>query len=383
MTSARYHYPAELYGRISMSGIFDYLKWRGDIPMSAVPLGDADKLILSELSYVEFTNDAPIQLGELCSEMLKKIEVIKESRAPFKLVHHKNDIRLLAELSVSPRFKELRLGHVEKYTDKKNESQFAAMTVYLPNDTVCCVFRGTDWSLVGWKEDFNMTYCDVLPAHERAVEYMKRIGYIHDGKIITTGHSKGGNLAIYASAFCGGEISGRIIDITSLDGPGFSEKLINTPEYKAIADKVHTYMPKASIVGTLFSRMGKFTVIESKARGFMQHIPYNWSIEGPGFVAAAKRDGSGQLVEDALNDWINSLTADERKLFVDTVFSVFAKSDIDELGDLLDGENHRAIIKNYNKLDDDSKKMISDMLVKLRECAKVSLRELISEAKRK
>ena len=366
-----------------MAGIFDYLRWRGDIPMSAVPICDADKLILSELVYVEFTNDAPTPIGELCEMMLKKIEVVRESGAKFSLVHHKRDIKLLEMLSKSERFRDLRLGHVEKYTDKKAESQFAAMTVYLPDDTAACVFRGTDWSIVGWKEDFNMTYCDVLPAQSRAVAYLKRIGTIHDGRIITMGHSKGGNLAVYSSAFCGGEIARRITDITNLDGPGFSEKTVTSPEYKAIEDKIRTFMPKASVVGAIFARMGKFTVVESKATGIMQHIPYNWSIEGAGFVIAAKRDGSGQLAEDALNDWIKSLTTDERRLFVDTLYSVFASTDIDELGDLLDGGNYRTLIKNYNSLDEDSKKMIGDILLKLRNCAKTSLLELISEARKK
>ncbi len=366
-----------------MSGIFDYLKWRGDIPMSAVPLGDADKLILAELSYIDFLCDAPTPIAKLCEDALKKIDILKESGAKLNIIHHKDDIKLLSELSVSERFRNLMIGHFHKQTDKKRESQFAAMTVYLPDDTVCVVFRGTDWSVVGWKEDFSMTYCDVLPAHELAVSYLKRIGGLHNGRIIVTGHSKGGNLAVYASAFCGEEISSRIVEVTSLDGPGFSENIINTPEYKAISEKVHTFMPKASVVATLFSRMGKFTVIESKAKGLMQHIPYNWCIEGAGFVAAAKRDGSGQLVEEALGSWIGSLTPDERRLFVDTVFSVFAKSDIEDLGDLLEGDNYRTLIRNYSSLDDTSKKMIGDTLARLKKCAKESLRELISEARRK
>ncbi len=366
-----------------MSGIFDYLKWRGDILMSAVPLGDADKLILAELSYIDFLCDEPTPLGQLCEDVLRKIEILKESGARLGIIHHRDDIKLLEALAVSERFKGLKIGHCEKKTDKKRESQFAAMTVFLPDDTVCVVFRGTDWSVVGWKEDFNMTYCDVLPAHELAVSYIKRIGSLHSGKIVVTGHSKGGNLAVYASAFCGKDISDRISEVTSLDGPGFSENVINTPEYRAISEKVHTFMPKASVVATLFSRMGRFTVIESKATGLMQHIPYNWCIEGAGFVAAAKRDGSGQLVEEALGSWIASLTPDERRLFVDTVFSVFAKSDIEDLGDLLDGDNYRTFIKNYGSLDDSSKKMISDTLARLRKCAKESLRELILEARRK
>ncbi len=366
-----------------MANIFDYLKWRGDIPMTAVPFTVADRLILAELSYVEFANDGPLPIGDLCRDMLKKIDIIKQSGAKMSLIHHKQDLKLMEALIESPRFSGLLLGHCEKRTDKGREEQFAAMTVYLPNDTAACVFRGTDWSLVGWKEDFNMAYCDVLPAQESAVAYLNRIGNIHDGKIVTLGHSKGGNLAVYASAFCNEEVSKRIVDVTSLDGPGFCDRVLNSPEYRFLSDKVHTYIPKASIVGTLLSRMGKFSIIESKGTGVIQHVPYNWQIMGADFVIAAKRDGSGQLVEDALNDWIKSMTADERRTFIDTVWSVLSATDMDELGDLLDGDNYRAIQKKYKNLSDEERKLISEALNKLRESAKASLHELLKESRKK
>lgn len=366
-----------------MTNVFDYLKWRGDITMSAVPLCDADKLVLSELCYVEFTNDGPEPLGKLCREMLKKIEVIKESGAKLKLIHHKLDIKLMEALVDCPRFCDLLIAHCEKRTDKNREEQFAAMTVYLPRDTAAVVFRGTDWSLVGWKEDFNMAYCDVLPAQESAVRYLNRIGNLHDGRIVTMGHSKGGNLAVYASAFCNEDVSRRIAEITSLDGPGFSEKTLNSYEYRRIENKVQTYMPKASIVGSLFARLGKFSIIESKGAGVLQHVLFNWAIEGPGFVVAARRDGSGQLVEGALNDWINSLEPEQRRTFIDTVWSVIASADIDDFGDLLDGESYRVIQKNFKNLSEEQRSMISETLTRLRECAKGSLHELIRESRKK
>lgn len=366
-----------------MANIFDYLKWRGDITMDIVPLGDADRLILAELSYVEFTNDGPRPIGELCEEMLKKIEVIKESGAKLDVIHHAKDVKLLEALKDSPRFKNLLLAHCHKRTDKRREEQFAAMTVYLPNDTAAVVFRGTDWSLVGWKEDFNMAYCDVLPAQESAVEYLNRIGNLHDGRIVTLGHSKGGNLAVYASAFCNTEVRGRIADVTSLDGPGFNEKIMASDEYRKISKKIRTYIPKASIVGTLFSRMGEFSIIESKGAGVMQHIPYNWDIMASGFVVAAKRDGTGQLVESAIAEWINSMTADERRNFIDTAWSVLSRAEIDEFTELFEDGNYRAVHKNYKNLSEDDRRLIGEALSKLRNCAKQSLRELLSEARKK
>ena len=366
-----------------MAGIFDYLKWRGDISMTAVPLSDADRLILAELAYIDLGATDPEPLDELCVNALKRQTVISDSGSSHTLLHHKKDEKLMLELAKSPRFSEINIGYCESRYSKRREEQFAAMTAFLPGGEALVIFRGTDWTLVGWKEDFNLTYCDELPAQRSAVEYLTRIAEIHDGPIHVTGHSKGGNLAVYASAFCPENVSKRILSITSLDGPGFGERVMNSPEYARIMDRVQTYMPSASIVGAILSRTGKFSIIKSRARGFAQHIPYYWEIMGGDFVMGAARDGTSQIVEVALNEWINGLQPDERKKFIDTVWSVFANVGVEELGDLFDGKNTRAIIKNYNSMDEESRTYIGETLAKLRSCAKASFRELIAETKKK
>ncbi len=366
-----------------MANIFDYLKWRGDISFLAVPLCNADLLIFSELAYIDLCADTPQPLPELCRTALKKQEIIRNSGARQTMLHHKQDEQLLSELAQSPRFADVKIGYCESRTDKELEEQFSAMTVLLPGGSLLVVFRGTDWSLVGWKEDFNMAYCEVLPAQKSALEYLTRIACLHDGNLHVTGHSKGGNLAVYASAFVPEEISRRIIGVTSLDGPGLNQKILFSSEYAAISNRVRTFMPSASIVGTLFSHTGKFSIIRSRGRGVMQHIPYNWEIMGGDFVTAAERDGTSQLVAVTLNEWLAELSEEQRRTFIDTVWSVLANVDINELGELLEGKNARAIIKNYNALDEDSKRLIGDTLAKLRECAKGSLGELIAQAKKK
>ncbi len=366
-----------------MADIFDYLKWRGDITMEAVPFCDADRLILSELAYIDFENEYARPLGELCREVIKKVEIVRESGAKMKLLHHKKDEELLLAVAESPRFMNLTVAHCESRISRDREEQFAAMTVYLPDKSAVCVFRGTDWSIVGWKEDFMMSYSDSLPAQRSAVAYLTRVSRIHGGPLRVTGHSKGGNLAVYAAAFAGKDIRERVIDITSLDGPGFCEKVTDSYEYSLVSDRVRTFMPKASIVGVLFSRTGKFTVIESRASGLMQHIPYNWEIMGDGFVTASEQDGSSQLVEESFNEWIRAMSIDERRLFIDTVWSGLVNLRVNEFYELLDGKNVRAVFKNYSALDEDSRRLISETLSKLRGCAKESLRELISAARAK
>ena len=366
-----------------MAGIFDYLKWRGDLSFCAVALSDADRLIFSELSYIDLGAGEPELMPELCRKALKKQEIIKNSGSRQTLLHHKQDEKLLDILSKTPRYADVKIGFCESKTNKKREEQFGAMTVFLPDSSLLIVFRGTDWSLVGWKEDFNMAYSDDVPARKSALDYLVRVASVHDGKLHLTGHSKGGNLAIYAAIYAPAEISKRILDVTSLDGPGFSESLISSSEYAAMQDRIQTFMPSASIVGTLFSHTGKFAIIKSRGRGVMQHVLYNWEIMGGGFVTSAVRDGTSQLIETTLNDWLAGIPVDDRRKFIDTVWSVIAELGIDELGELLDGKNARAIIKNYHSLDEEARTLISDILTKLRESAKTSLADLISQAKKK
>ena len=366
-----------------MAGIFDYLKWRGDISLKAVPFSDADRLILSELAYVDLVADEPTPLADVCVNVLKRQTVISDSGSSHTLMHFKKDEKLLRELIKSPRFSEINIGYFESQYSKKRGEQFAAMTAFLPDGSAAVVFRGTDWSLVGWKEDLNLTYSDELPAQRSAVEYLTKIAQIHDGDIYVVGHSKGGNLAVYAATMAPESVTQRIIDVTSLDGPGFGEAFMASPEYARIKDRVRTYMPSASIVGAILSRTGKFSVIKSRSTGFAQHIPYNWEIMGGGFITDAQRDGTSQLAEVALNEWISSLSPDERKKFIDTVWSVFSNVGVTELADLFDGKNTRAIIKNYNSMDEESRAYISETLAKLRECVKASFRELIIETKKK
>ncbi len=363
-----------------MANLFDYLKWRGDLSLSQSELCDVDRLILSELCYMDFPSEGIESIPEHCRRVLAKLD---SSAARKKLLHHKQDEQLLMELSISRRFEKMLISDFVSEFDAELEVQFAAMCVILSDNTVACIFRGTDWSLIGWKEDFNMAHFETLPSQRRALSYLETIGEKYKCPIRVMGHSKGGHLAIFASSFCNKSISDRIIDVTSLDGPGFGEDVISSDGYKNMSDRIRNFIPRSSIVGALFMNTGRFSVVESQAKSLMQHIPYNWEVIGSNFVTAAERDGTSQLVGSALNDWIASLTPETRKRFIDTVWSLLDGADITELGELLDGRNTFAIVKKYNALDEDSRKLIGETLTLLRECAKDSLIDLIEHYKNK
>jgi len=364
-----------------MSGIFDYLKWRGDIPMSQVPLCDADRLILSELCYIDYYADEPLPIDEFCKCALKKLSILRENEIKNGVLHHAKDEKLLKELIKTKRFSKLIIGNSEEKINKNTQEQFAAVTVIMPSGDIAVIYRGTDWSVVGWKEDLNMAFSPELPAQRSAVSYLERIASLYDGNISVFGHSKGGNLSVYAASMCSAEVQQRITDVTSLDGPGFPESFLESEGYKAVSPAITTYMPRSSIVAAFFCASGSFSVIKSRGAGLLSHIAYNWEIMGGGFVST-KRDITTGHISAALNKWIASLTAEERRQFINTIWSVVEKADASELSDLFNGRNTMAILNGYRNLDSDSKRMVKDTLDKLRELGKDYLRDMFWQYKK-
>lgn len=363
-----------------MSNIFDYIKWRGDLKIDAVPLCDADRLILAELAYVDFAEGEPISLAEACRDMVRRISVVRKSGAKWEgMLHNRQDEELLKAVMNSKRFCDIKIGHFESRLNKENEEQFAAMTVLLPDSTVIVVYRGTDWSLVGWKEDFSMTWRKELPSQKSAVIYLEKIASMYSGKIEILGHSKGGNLAVYAGSFTSDDIVERITRITNLDGPGFNEEVNKSDKYLAVIDRVVTFMPRSSIVGELFSSKGNFHIVKSRGSGAVQHVTFNWEISGGDFVRTT-RDLKGKRVDNALNRWINSMENEERRKFIDTVWSIIDGDDIITLGDLIDGKNTKSFLEKYRSMDKESRDFIKDTLAKLREYTK---EEFINSKKKK
>ena len=190
-----------------MLDLFDYLAWRGDIPLSQVPFGPVDGLILSTLSYVRFQTlvpDSPglsVPLGQAAEAFLSLPEREAEDR-----VRCKQDPRLLKALLSAPRFASLPLTFYQDRLDPEREMQFSALTVLLDTGEALLVFRGTDNTLVGWKEDFNLSFLEVVPAQSAALDYTARLAAARPGPLLLAGHSKGGNLAVFSAALSAPEL---------------------------------------------------------------------------------------------------------------------------------------------------------------------------------
>ena len=309
-----------------MANISDYLDWRGDIEFSRDPFNEVDNLILSELAYVNFEGIVPgpdsqkrVTIQKACRDFFDRYseeeilcQISTTKMAPF----------LMEKLVTSRRFGDLMLGSYVNEIDQENQSQFSAMLCYLGDGTVYLAYRGTDNTIVGWKEDFNMGFLYQTPGQLRAAQYLNEQFSDTCYRIRVGGHSKGGNFAVYASAFCKNEIQKRIMKVYSNDGPGFLPQVLESEEYRRILPKVESTVPEDSIVGMLLENDLEHVVVKSSETGFYQHDALSWEVLGNRFVRAETLSENSILFDRTIKNWLLGLSAEQREEFVDVVFGV-------------------------------------------------------------
>ncbi len=353
-----------------MPNIFDYLQWR-DLKLSQVKFNEIDNLILSRLAYFPLDNIINIDTKLSIKEAYEKYLSIK-SKGRILL---EEDSQLFPVLANSIRFGEMQLVDYVNKIDIKQEEQFSAVTILMPDDTIYVSFRGTDNTIVGWKEDLNMSFQELIPAQTTAKKYLNKVAKKHDGPIRVGGHSKGGNLAIYASAFCNTDIQNRIIKVYNNDGPGFCDKIIDSEEYKKIISKVHTYIPQSSIIGRLLNHKEETTILESSQTGIMQHDLYTWQVLGDKFIKA-KLTNSSEIIDKTISDWLNNVSIEQRRLCIYILFEILNSTKAETLSEIKENkiDNMRAMIKTYKNVDEESREIITKALNELLKIGRSNIR---------
>ena len=308
--------------------VMDYLRWRGDLPFTRDGFNEVDDLVLCIISYINFrrfddlkTTDPAraVALPEVAARLTEEDEQLGLSELDYIPL-----MRLAAE---TERFREVRMfGFTHEY-DEVKEMQFDAVSYLLPDDTLLVSFMGTDTSLVGWKEDFNMSYLSAVPAQIRAAAYTEEIAAAcPDRGLRIGGHSKGGNLAAYAALHIDGALQRtRLLDTYNNDGPGFRKDVTDTEEYRRVAAKLHTYIPASSIVGVLLEHTEDYTVVASSSRAVMQHEPLTWKVQGRQFVRCSERSELGKASDDVLRQWIASMSRQEREEFSESLYDMLTQ----------------------------------------------------------
>ncbi len=353
-----------------MANMLDYISWRGDISFDERPFNEVDCLVLSQIIYLNFSGIVPSEFGSrglrLC-EVSTKFRLAGDytDRADIGAVINPLTLDLLQAAGQSRRFGDIVVSGFVSRLDEQREEQFAAacftfttgIHVYNRRNCNVVIFRGTDDSLVGWKEDFNLGYKDTVPSQEDALGYLEAAARVLPGDIVAGGHSKGGNLALYACVNADRSVKKRIVAVYNNDGPGFSPEFFSGEGYLEIASREHSFFPEMSVVGMLFSHSDAYRTVECDQRGLMQHDPFAWHVSPSHFVELDDVSGESRFIGKTVNQWIQALSSGQREQFVDTLFAVLRKSEAQTNSDLAANkfESVMRIIKAAGKLDPETR----------------------------
>ena len=348
---------------------------------------EVDNLIFSELVYVDFGGIVPKQ-GEGGSILLK------DASAAFFMRHTDEEIQakvsstkaaafLMREMAKTKRFKNVKLSNYVDQVDFNEQSQFCAVTAELDDGSLFVAYSGTDNTIVGWRENFNMGYLAETPGQRKAVEYLSRVLAQEQEKVRVGGHSKGGNLAVYASVKCELQLQEKIAAVYSNDGPGFSREVIESESYRRILPKIRTILPESSIVGLLLEHQGACEVVKSSQNGVMQHDALSWEVLGARFIRTAHVAAESVLLDETMKSWIYQLSGDEREQIVETIFSMLEDAGIKTVDDFYGSpwKMMQELLKARSRLSGESQKLLSRALKLLWNEGNRALRRAVKERK--
>ena len=313
--------------------IIEYVEKNGIYDFSQAPFCEVDSLVISQLSYLKFEGIVPGPSENKDGIVLS--DIVKSEK--YDSIYHDEryreiNSRFFNALCKSIRFGRLILNNFLDVIDGSLDIQFSAMTVEDDKGFKYVVFRGTDDSLIGWKEDLNMTFKTPVPAQKYSVKYLEKVASYLEGDFIVGGHSKGGNLSVYAAMNCSDEVRDRIIRIYSHDGPGFITELLEDSCYDKIKDRIVKFVPKSAVVG-LFGNVEDYIVVDCEKMGVKQHNPYNWIIEGFEFKKTEHIGKISSMQAEAINNWSKEMTKEKWALLSDQIFGVFVLVGVTNLND--------------------------------------------------
>ena len=351
-----------------MANFLDYIAWRGDLSFGASPFSEVDNLIFSMLSFIDFENIVPEEAhGEpvKLSECLPRHKRLYPDGQYFGKIFPDEMKDLFPRAAKSSRFGNVGVTFYRSTTSSETCTQFAAVTFVLPDGTLFVAFRGTDDTLIGWREDFNLSYMHPVAGQTMAVEYLCEIAAAHPGKIRTGGHSKGGHLAVYSAVFSPESVRERIIRAYSNDGPGFVREVIESAEFAEMKDRICSFVPQASVIGMLLKHPNNYTVVHSthpNKNGLLQHDPFSWSVIGPRFIHLRRLAKEGRQNDMVIDRWLDGVSDEERRRITELLFGIIDAAGAKTLSDFSVDRVSKiiTIIRAFNGLERESKEeMIS------------------------
>lgn len=354
-----------------MANLYDYLAWRGDLTFLQSPLNEVDALIFAWLSYAEW-GDAipapgkgqPVTLQDAAARFLS----LTNRNTEDKNAAYSNNAALSGAVVARLAGQTRRFGGVTACgfvdeIDEKEQKQFSAVT-FFPGDTAFMAFRGTDSTIVGWRENCNLSLSGPVPAQVRAAEYLSQVPQAAGKSLHLAGHSKGGNLAVYAGAKCGESTRRRIRTIWNFDGPGFGDAFLADENYLALLPRIQKIVPEDSVVGMIFAHKEQCRVVKSARSGLFQHNGVLWEVLGDHFITQEERSPSSRAFDENVQEWMGGLDEAQRREFIEALFGVLAATGAERLEDLGAEGLGGAVraLKALGGMEEESKRMLLRVL---------------------
>ena len=312
--------------------MLDYLSKYGAVSFEDAPLCDVDLLIFAQLAYMDFEQvdkcDCPLAYA-LAHAVWADSPDPSEDRFSFQ----KKDDRNLARLCASSlRYSNIRFASFVRHLDADREIQFAALSLYIDEGHLLIAFRGTDNTLAGWKEDFNMAFMDEIPAQRIARIYIEENALLAP-RVTVCGHSKGGNLALYAAAMCSPAVQEKIDCAVNFDGPGLNEHLTHSEGFLRIQPRMRAILPRESLVGQLFEQPENVRFVDSRVFSLLQHYPYFWKTRGMDFIELSRPSRISAIFGESVCGMIERMDTPSREQLVEAVYDIISASEVDTLND--------------------------------------------------
>lgn len=335
------HYNKKKGGAITVDNIYTYMDWRGDLSFSQDEWNEVDSIIFAQMVYVRFENikninwDEGITIRNVCKE-LRKIYKIKGDSNHFSSENslEERSMNVLLRMGQINRYKDLLLTNFSSNFNEEAQEQYASITIHINKDLMVIAYRGTDDSLVGWKEDFNMFFMENVPAQISARNYADFVISTYRKKCLLTGHSKGGNLAVYSAVRANSKSQLKMIGIYNHDGPGFLDAMIEDRHYQKMLPKIVTIIPESSIVGRLLEHQEDSIIVRSSQNGRMQHDATSWEVKGKEFVRIPDTSKSSKLWDAAISSWLRAMPKEQLQVTVDALFSILTAAEMETKSDL-------------------------------------------------
>lgn len=347
----------------------NFINTYGNMSFSQKLFCEIDNIIFSQLVYVDFDGIIDCDTGMPLSAVSEKyFQLHTQEEIDSLIAISQKAVALMLQCSQTVRYKDVIVSEYVNNINDAIDKQFAAVNFVLDSDeNIVVAFRGTDVTVTGVKESAMLSYMFPVPAQIQALHYFQETAMTYKGDVRICGHSKGGNLAVFAGVSCSNSLKKRIVAIYQNDAPGFPKHFYDRYDYQQIKDKIFSFTPQSSIIGRLLGQDGQPIIVVSKNSGIKQHQVSSWNIVDDHFEYAEKYESSSDYICEYINNLIDYIGEDDLEMFFEVAEHIITILGVEDFYDLKSTNLKKLLtsIDTFNDIDQTQKDFVKTILRKI------------------